>query len=82
MKLEIITPQGTVFAGEVDSVLLPGKFSAFEVLKDHAPIISSLGKGKIVYKTDGNETALQVNDGFVEVVKNHISVCVESTTPC
>jgi F-type H+-transporting ATPase subunit epsilon len=52
MKLEIITPEQVYFSGEVASVTLPGKNGSFTVWENHAPIISSLGAGKISYKTD------------------------------
>ncbi len=77
MKLEIISPKGKIFAGDVTSVSLPGTFSAFEVLNNHAPIISSLKSGKIVYKTDDAERELTIEDGFVEVENNVVTVCVE-----
>ncbi|MGM9746714.1 MAG: ATP synthase F1 subunit epsilon [Paludibacteraceae bacterium] len=77
MKLEIISPTGAIFAGEVTSVSLPGTFSAFEVLHNHAPIISSLKRGNIVYKTDTDEKVLAVDGGFVEVNNNCITVCIE-----
>ena len=78
MKLEIISPQGSIFAGEVTAVALPGKFSAFEVLNNHAPIISSLKKGKITYRTESGEQSLMVDGGFVEVENNVITVCIEN----
>ncbi len=77
MKLEIISPHGQIFAGEVTAVSLPGKFSAFEVLNNHAPIISSLQKGNVVYRTDAGEQMLTVDGGFVEVENNVITVCIE-----
>jgi len=51
MKLHIITPQHVVFDGDVDSVVVPGKDGEFEMLNNHAPIVSSLGKGFIRIKT-------------------------------
>ncbi|MDX1652674.1 MAG: F0F1 ATP synthase subunit epsilon [Brumimicrobium sp.] len=47
MKLEIITPEKTMFEGEVEAVQFPGIDGSFQVLKGHAPIISSLSEGKI-----------------------------------
>lgn len=78
MKLEIISPHGTIFAGNVTAVSLPGKFSAFEVLNNHAPIISSLDKGNVTYRTESGERTLVVDGGFVEVENNVITVCVEN----
>jgi F-type H+-transporting ATPase subunit epsilon len=47
MILEIITPESNVFKGEVEAVQFPGKDGLFQVLENHAPIISALNKGKI-----------------------------------
>ena len=47
------------------------------VLKDHAPIISSLEKGDIVYVSGGKESRLPIREGFVEVLDNQVDVCVE-----
>ena len=47
LQLKIVSPEKVVFQGEVESVLVPGTLGSFEILKDHAPIISSLEVGKI-----------------------------------
>ncbi len=78
MHLEIITPDETLYNGEVESVTLPGKKGAFQVLKNHAAIISSLSIGKIKYKKDGSEHEIMIKNGMVEVLKNNITVLVES----
>ena len=49
LHLRIVSPEKVVFDGKVDSVLVPGTLGSFEILKDHAPIISSLEKGVVVY---------------------------------
>ena len=77
MFLEIISPQQTIFSGEVTEVFLPGKEGNFEILNDHAPIISLLQKGEIkVTKTDGSRETFQTEHGFVEVLDNKITVLV------
>ena len=77
MFLEIISPQQPIFSGEVTEVFLPGKEGNFEILNDHAPIISLLQKGEIkVTKTDGSREAFQTEQGFVEVLDNKITVLV------
>ena len=79
MHLEIITPDKKVYDGEVDLVRFPGSDGSFAVLKNHAPIISTLQEGDIkIVTTDGNETYLQVSGGVVEVKNNHIIVLAES----
>ena len=77
MKLRIITPSELLFEGEAESVTLPGTVGSFTVLDSHAPIISSLEKGRIVYKNTGGETEISVKSGFVEVKDNVLSICVE-----
>ena len=77
LKLRIIAPDRLVFEGEVESVTLPGTVGSFTVLNRHAPIISSLEKGKIVYKDANGQTDVVVRSGFAEVRDNILSICVE-----
>ena len=79
MFLEITTPDKTVFEGEVKLVQLPGTKGTFEILKNHAPIISTLEKGKVrAVKPDGEEVLFQIDGGVVENKSNKIVVLVES----
>jgi F-type H+-transporting ATPase subunit epsilon len=77
MKLEIVTPDGILFSGKVDSVTVPGKKGRFTVLEKHAPIISVLKKGKIIYKIDEESFSVQGMGGFIEVHNNIISIAIE-----
>lgn len=77
LKLKIISPEKIVYNGEAESVLVPGTLGSFEILNDHAPIISSLEHGKLEYTTSAGKQELMVDGGFVEVQKNVVSVCVE-----
>ncbi len=77
MQLEIITPDKTVFEGEVESATFPGSKGTFQVMKNHAAIISSLEKGKVVYVSDRKKHEITVNGGIVEVVKNRIVLLAE-----
>ncbi|MBR6424034.1 MAG: ATP synthase F1 subunit epsilon [Bacteroidales bacterium] len=76
MTLKIITPQREILSTEADLVELPGEMGRFEVLKDHAPLISSLSAGKIRYVRGGQEQEIQTQAGFVEVRNNVITVCI------
>lgn len=79
LNLEIVTPQAKAYSGEVKSVTLPGALSPFQVLINHAPIVSSLVKGKLkVELLDGSIKTFETNNGFVELVNNKVSVVVES----
>jgi F-type H+-transporting ATPase subunit epsilon len=66
MKVQILTPEKTVFDGEAESVLVPGAAGAFEVLKGHAPILSSLVAGTARVIADKKEHYFQIGGGFFE----------------
>jgi F-type H+-transporting ATPase subunit epsilon len=78
MNLEIITPDKKVYAGEVDSVTFPGSEGQFQILKDHAPLVSTLAKGNVVIDVAGKKQTLIVDGGVVEIVKNNILVLAEA----
>ena len=78
MHLEIITPDKTIYDGEVESATFPGSKGSFQVLKNHAALISSLEKGKVIYKTNSGEQEVLVNGGIVEVLNNNIILLAES----
>ncbi len=92
MTLEIISPEATLFAGEVTSVTVPGVNGEFQILKDHAPIVSLLQKGKVVI--DGNvsideayqdkfskdadgKTVLAITSGTIEMKDSSIIVLAD-----
>ena len=79
MHLEIITPDKKVFEGEVKLVQLPGSKGKFEILKNHAPIISTLEKGTIKIQDEGGkEHFFEIDGGIIENKSNKIIVLVES----
>ena len=91
MYLEIVSPEATLFAGEVTSVIVPGINGEFQMLKDHAPIVSLLQKGKV--KIDGDvsidedhesrfskedgKTILEISSGTIEMKDNKIIVLAD-----
>ncbi|MBM6992669.1 MAG: ATP synthase F1 subunit epsilon [Prevotella sp.] len=77
LKLRIVSPEKVVYDGEVESVTVPGTLGSFEILNNHAPIISSLADGKVVYATRQGVQTLDIHGGFVEVKQNEVSLCVE-----
>jgi F-type H+-transporting ATPase subunit epsilon len=80
MKIEIITPDRKVFDGEVKSVRVPGKKGSFQVLKDHAPIISTLEAGPVIMVSpEGTETVLEITGGVIEIKANKIILLADST---
>ncbi len=79
MYIEVITPEKKVYAGEIKRVRLPGTLGSFEILKNHAPIISTLEKGEVKITDPDNRIVLfQVSGGLVESKDNKIVVLAES----
>ena len=75
MTLEIITPETTIFKGEVRLVQLPGKTGSFEILNNHAPMIAILKKGKV--KLEGNDKQIrfiEIEGGTLKVENNNILI--------
>ena len=78
MTLEIITPEKELFNGEITSVKLPGTNGGFEILNNHAPIISTLCKGKIKVTTiDKSTENFEINGGVIEMKNNKIIVLAD-----
>ena len=76
MRVTIVSPEKTLYKDEVQSVVVPGGMGAFEVLDNHAPIISNLTEG-VVSVSGTTPFQLHVKGGFIEVARNEVSICVE-----
>jgi F-type H+-transporting ATPase subunit epsilon len=92
MFLEIVTPEASLFKGEVDSVLVPGVNGEFQMLNNHAPIVSLLQKGNVkifgnisiseanLKKFDTKDkgcTLLPINSGTIELKENKIIILAD-----
>ena len=91
MYLEIITPEQTLFKGDVESILFPGSHGDFQVLNDHAPIVSNLTKGKVKiigkmaiqedvkdkFEFNEKQTILEIESGTVEMNNNQVTLLVD-----
>ncbi len=78
LLLEIITPDGRVFQGAVKSATFPGTLGIFQVLQNHAPLISSLEQGLVAYVNEDGTHQYEIDGGVVEVLNNKITVLAES----
>jgi len=79
INLEIFTPEGKVFSGKVISFTVPGTLGAFQVLHNHAPIISSLEVGEVKVVDESNNTIFfAISGGFVEVARNNATILADS----
>ena len=77
MILTVLTPEKTLLEAGVSKVTLPGSKGSFMVLRNHAPVISSLTEGDVIYMSGDEEGRIHVLAGFVEVNDNRITVCAE-----
>ena len=77
LKLKIVSPERVVYDDVIDSIVVPGTVGQFEILENHAPIISTLEKGQVRFRTPQGEQTLDITTGFVTVKKNQVNVCVE-----
>lgn len=77
MQLDILTPEGKVFSGEVNAVQLPGIDGLFQILNNHAPLISALSAGKVKIEGASGKQTIQIKSGIVEVINNKIAVLTE-----
>lgn len=79
MFIEIVTPDEKIFEGEVVSATFPGSDGSFQILNDHAPLVTTLGKGTVKYKQEKEkEVTIVVDGGVVEVMHNKVNVLVEN----
>jgi F-type H+-transporting ATPase subunit epsilon len=79
MTLEILTPDKKVYEGEVTSVTVPGTMGSFEILNNHAPIISTLEDGKLTVR-GAKADVFFIKGGVVEVNNNKVMVLAEGIT--
>lgn len=77
MHLVIVSPERVIFDGKVSQVTLPGELGSFQVLVNHAPLLSSLVAGEVEYSVAAGTETLHIAGGFVDVNNNQVSVCVE-----
>jgi len=78
MNVEIIDPDKTIYSGEADIVQLPGKDGSFEILNNHAPLISILKEGKVkIIDKNKKSQFFEIKGGVIEVLKNKILILAE-----
>ena len=77
IHLTILTPEKTLLEKTVSKISLPGTKGRFMILKGHAPIISSLSEGYVVFGSAEGEDKIYVASGFVEAAFDKVTVCAE-----
>ena len=78
MQVKIITPDKTAYEGQAQILTFPGSSGEFEVLDNHAAMISLLKAGNLRLKADGQDQSFTIDGGVVEVLNNNVTVLVES----
>ena len=78
MYLEIITPDKKVFSGKINAVQVPGSKGSFSILEYHAPIISTLEKGRVKVVEGAAESFYNISGGIIEVKDNNVIILAES----
>ena len=82
MKLDIVTPLGRIYEGEIKEAYFPGIEGEFGVLEGHAPLMTTLGPGVITIKKEDNSVEIiAINTGYVEVTPDHVNVLVDDAQP-
>lgn len=77
LHISIVSPEKSIFDGDVKIVTLPGTIGSFSILPGHAPIVSSLQAGTLSYTTtDGEEHAMEIRGGFIEMSDGTVSACI------
>ena len=81
MNISVLTPDKEIFEGEIISVKVPGVGGQFEVLANHAAVVSALGSGEVrLSKTSGEKMTFKIEKGFIEVLNNKVSLLVQGVT--
>lgn len=79
MLLDVLTPDEKLFSGEIVSVSVPGINGKFQILNNHAPIVSALAKGTVeIKRPDGELETFLIEQGFIEVLRNEVSLLVHT----
>jgi F-type H+-transporting ATPase subunit epsilon len=79
MHLNIITHNKKIFEGTIHTITLPGINGSFQVLPGHAPLITTLTSGQVVYTHESEKSELPIDEGIVSVHDNQVTLLVETS---
>jgi F-type H+-transporting ATPase subunit epsilon len=77
LKLEIVTPEGSIYSEDVDMVTLPGVEGQLGVYPDHIPLMTQMIPGEIIARKTGHDYFLAVGEGLIEVMPDHVAVLTD-----
>jgi len=81
LRLEIVTPETTVYSEEVDMVTLPGVEGEMGILPQHVRLMTQLVPGEMIVRKDGQDRFLAVGDGLVEITGDHVAIVTNMAIP-
>jgi len=77
LRFEIVTAERVVYSDDVDIVVAPGIEGQLGILPNHAPLLTMLQPGEVMVRKEGEETAIFVSGGFLEVMQNRVTVLAD-----
>ena len=81
LDFSLVSPERELFAGQADSVSVPGTEGVFEVQAGHSPVMSTLSPGMLVVRDGGTERKIYVRGGFADVSATGLTVLAEAAVP-
>lgn len=76
MQLNILSAEQKIFEGTIHSITLPGELGPFQILKNHAPLVSNLIKGKVTYVQGTTHHNIMIKEGMVKVENNQVTLLI------
>ena len=81
LKLEVVTPEGTVYSEDVELVTLPGITGQFGVYPRHVPLITQMVPGEMIVRKDGRDEFVATGGGLIEVTADRVAVLTDLAVP-
>ena len=81
LRLEIVTPEGTVYSEDVQMVTLPGVVGQMGVYPQHTPLMTQMVPGELIVHKDGRDLFIATGEGLIEVTADHVAVLTDLAVP-
>jgi F-type H+-transporting ATPase subunit epsilon len=81
LKLEIVTPTGTVYSEDVEMVTLPGVAGQMGVYPQHVPLITQMVPGEMIVRKDGRDLFVATGEGLIEITATRVAVLTDLAVP-
>jgi len=77
LKLEIVTPEGTIYSGDVEMVTLPGVVGQMGIYPQHVPLMTQMVPGELIVRKDGRDLLIATGEGLIEVTASRVAVLTD-----